>query len=80
MIGTAKTHIQWLKMINIKNCSNIINNNKCPCADTLRKITLKIPINEEEEITLERELYKQNKLYEMCFNNIIKSQDFDYIE
>ena len=79
MIGTAKTHIQWLKMINIKNCSKIINNNKCPCADTLRKITLKIPIN-EEEIKLERELYKQNKLYKMCFNNIIKSQDFDHIE
>ena len=80
MIGTAKTHIQWLKMINIKNCSKIINNNKCACADRLRKITLKIPINEEEEIKLERELYKQNKLYKMCFNNIIKSQDFDYIE
>jgi|SaaInlStandDraft_7_1057024.scaffolds.fasta_scaffold140441_2 hypothetical protein len=78
MIGTAKTHIQWLKMINIKNCSKIINN-KCPCADRLRKITLKIPIN-EEEIKLERELYKQNKLYKMCFNNIIKSQDFDHIE
>ena len=53
MIATAKTHIQWLKMINIKNCSKIINNNRCPCADRLRKITLKIPINEEEEKVLE---------------------------
>lgn len=66
MIPTSKTIIQWMKMTKIKNCSKIINNTVCPCADKLRKLTLKQNKNAYEEIQTNKQLRVLTEKYEKC--------------
>ena len=64
MIPTALTKIRWLRMIEVKNC---IKNHNCKCADDLRKIILKIPINKKDEFLIDLEIEKQETKYNKCF-------------
>ena len=66
LIPTAKTTLRWLQMTNIKNCHKL---NKCKCADNLRRILVKIPISEYDEINIEREIKKTEKKYKSCFGD-----------
>ena len=67
-IATAATKLQWYKMISIKNCGKIIDGTKCPCAEKLRGITLKIPrTSDDKEITKKQVLEQQIK-YNKCFH------------
>ena len=53
------------KMINIKDCQRPI----CLCTDKLRELTLKLPINQEEEIKYDKELKKFEDNYTICYNS-----------
>ena len=53
IIPTAATTIRWLRMTHVKNCHKL---NHCKCADDLRRILLKIPISEYDELVIERDI------------------------
>lgn len=66
MIPTSKTIIQWMKMTKIKDCSKIINNTVCPCANKLRGLTLKQHKNVYEEIQTNRQIQVLTEKYDKC--------------
>ena len=74
MRATSKTIIQWMKMTKIKDCSKIINNNPCPCANKLRGLTLKQHQNMYDEMQTNRQIqvltekYEKGKLYDDHFD------------
>ena len=67
MYPTITTKLQWLKMIQVKNCSRIINDNICPCATNLRKLYLKKPQIHQPSLRAERQIEVALKKYEKCF-------------
>jgi len=67
-MATASTRIGWLKMMNVKNCSKIIDGNVCPCADTLRRLYLTKPRHNESELRIQRRMEVHKKVYEKCYN------------
>ena len=71
---TSKTIMQWVKMTKIKSCSKIINNTVCPCADKLRKLTLKQHQNRYDEMQTLRQIQVVTEKYEKCKAN---SNHFD---
>ena len=66
MIPTSKTIIQWMKMTKIKDCSKIINNTVCPCADKLRRLTLKQHKNRYVEMQTLRQIQALTEKYDKC--------------
>ncbi len=64
-IPTAATTIRWLRMTQVKNCHKL---NHCKCADDLRRILLKIPISEYDELVIERDINLVEKKYNLCFH------------
>ena len=67
-MATASTRIGWLKMMNIKNCSKIIDGNVCPCADTLRRLYLTKPRRNQSELRIKRRIEIGVKQYKKCYN------------
>jgi len=65
IIPTAATTIRWLRMTQVKNCHKL---NHCKCADDLRRILLKIPISEYDELVIERDINLVEKKYNLCFH------------
>ena len=63
LVPTSKTTLRWLQMTSVKNCHKL---NKCKCADDLRRILLKIPINKPDEINIERDIKKRAEKYNSC--------------
>ena len=76
MIGTAKTHLQWLKMIHVRNCGKIINDTICPCANDLRKILLRIPINIHDEKLTNMKILESRIKYNKCKNRWDEATEF----
>lgn len=68
IVATSGTTLKWLQMISIRNCGKIIKGDVCPCANSLRKITLKIPISEYDEEITERQILEQRIKYIKCFD------------
>ena len=69
MYPTAITKIRWLQMTKIKDCSQIINGNKCPCADNLRRLYLKKPKLHESDRRIQQQIEISLKKYEDCFTH-----------
>lgn len=67
MIGKSATKLRLLQMINIKNCVKIVNGSTCPCANKLRLITLRIPLNIHEDNANDVDILKQKIKYNKCF-------------
>jgi len=67
-IATAATKIQWYKMMSIRNCGKIINGDLCPCANRLRKITLKIPRTIYDVEPTKQQVLEQQIKYNKCFH------------
>uniref|UniRef100_A0A6C0C412 Uncharacterized protein n=1 Tax=viral metagenome TaxID=1070528 RepID=A0A6C0C412_9ZZZZ len=67
-MATASTRIGWLKMMNVKNCSKIIDGNVCPCADTLRRLYLTKPRRNQSELRIKRRIEIGVKQYKKCYN------------
>ena len=71
MIPTAATKIRWLKMMNVKSCSNT-----CMCADRMRRHLLKTPLNIIDEAFISFQILETKKEYENCSRNIkLKDED-----
>ena len=68
IVASSATTLKWLQMISIRNCGKIIQGEICPCADRLRKITLKIPISEYDEKITEKQILKEKIKYTNCFH------------
>ena len=67
MIANSMTKMRWFQMISVKDCSKIVNGSLCPCADKLRKVTLRIPINAYDEKECEKDILKYQIKYNKCF-------------
>lgn len=67
-LPTSATTLKWLQMISVRNCGKVIKGEVCPCADSLRKKTLKIPISVYDEEVTEREILEQRIKYIKCFD------------
>ena len=52
-------------MTSIRNCKKLYN---CECADRLRKITLKIPMNSYEEKIINNDIEIEKYKYQKCFD------------
>ena len=63
MYATAATTIRWLRMTQVKNCYKLHN---CKCADDLRKNLLKLPISDDDEIQIEKDIKNKQKIYDEC--------------
>jgi hypothetical protein len=68
IIASSATTLKWLQMISIRNCGKIIKGDPCPCANRLRKITLKIPISAYDEKITEKQILNEKIKYNNCFH------------
>jgi hypothetical protein len=63
--ASSLTILRWYQMTSIRNCKKL---NNCKCADRLRKITLKKPINAYEELQIDKEIEIEKNKYKNCFH------------
>ena len=68
MYTTKLMRLNWAKMMNIKDCGKIVDNNVCPCADKLRRLYLKKPRPNESELRIQRRIEVYIEVYEKCYN------------
>ena len=68
MIATRQTIINWVKMTEVRDCSKLIDGNKCPCADKLRRLYLTRHRHNKSEIHIEMSIEKFEKEYQKCYN------------
>ena len=68
MIPTTATKIQWLKMMNLKSCG--VN---CMCADRMRRLLLKIPLNVIDEAFTTLQIKEQKEEFKKCYSNKMKN-------
>lgn len=68
MFSTRLTRLNWLKMTNIRDCTKLIDNKVCPCADNLRRLLLTKPKQNNSEYRIQRRIEIQEKKYKECFN------------
>ena len=68
MYATRATIINWMKMTNVRDCKKLIDGNKCPCADKLRRLYLTKPRRNESELRIKRRIEIGEEQYQKCYN------------
>ena len=69
MFATRATIINWIKMTEVRNCSKIIDDVICPCADKLRRLYLTKPRHNQSEIRIKRRIEIGEKEYQKCYKD-----------
>ena len=69
MFATRATIINWIKMTEVRNCAKLVNGEKCPCADKLRRLYLTKPRHNQSELRIQRRIEIGEKEYQKCYND-----------
>lgn len=67
MFATRTTIINWMKMTKVRDCKKLIDGNKCPCADNLRRLYLTKPRRNQSEYRTKRNIEIGEKVYNNCY-------------
>ena len=71
--ASSLTILKWYQMTSVRNCKKLYN---CECADRLRKIILKIPINSYEEIIINNDIAIEKYKYKNVMIKIKSNNNF----